>query len=152
MVSQVMMIIHDVLRLYPAATQLTRVVVKNMTIQGWSIPGGLRVWVPILQLHRDPEQWGDDALEFRPDRFAGGVSKACKNPQSYIPFSCGQRICVGQTHAMMEAKVALATILQHFSFQLSSKYKHGPTAGGILSPQYRMPVRFHRLTSFQEKG
>ncbi|KAJ7518629.1 hypothetical protein O6H91_20G001000 [Diphasiastrum complanatum] len=145
----VTMILQEVLRLYPAVADLTRVAVKNTTIQGWIIPEGLQVWMPILQLHRDPEQWGDDALEFRPDRFAGGVSKACKNPQSYIPFSCGQRTCVGQTFAMMEAKVALSMILQRFSFQLSSKYKHGQATRGVLHPQFGMPVIFHKLTSFE---
>ncbi|KAJ7284294.1 hypothetical protein O6H91_20G001100 [Diphasiastrum complanatum] len=145
------MILQEVLRLYPAVADLTRVAVKNTTIQGWSIPEGLQVWVPILQIHRDPEQWGADALEFRPDRFAGGVSKACKNSHSYIPFSCGQRTCVGQTFAMMEAKVALSMILQRFSFQLSSKYKHGPTTKGALHPEFGMPVIFHKLTSFENK-
>ncbi|KAJ7294817.1 hypothetical protein O6H91_Y229700 [Diphasiastrum complanatum] len=140
------MILQEVLRLYPAVAELTRVAVKNTTIQGLSIPEGLQVSLPILQIHRDEEQWGSDALEFRPDRFAGGAAKACKNATSYIPFSCGQRTCVGQVFAMMEAKVVLAMILQRFSLQLSSKYKHGPKVAGALSPQYGMPIIFHKLT------
>ncbi|KAJ7532626.1 hypothetical protein O6H91_13G012200 [Diphasiastrum complanatum] len=145
------MILQEALRLYPAVAELTRVAHKNTSIQGYSIPEGLQVWIPILAIHRDPEQWGEDALEFRPDRFAGGSARACKNPQSYIPFSFGQRICAGQVFAMMEAKVVLAMILQRFSFQLSSKYKHGPTTGGAVSPQYGMPIIFNKLTSFQQQ-
>ncbi|KAJ0026132.1 hypothetical protein Pint_07140 [Pistacia integerrima] len=90
---------------------------------------GVDLLMPMGLVHRDPEQWGGDAVEFNPERFSEGISKASKDQVSYFPFGYGPRICIGQNFAMLEAKLALSQILQHFSFELSSTYTHSPAIG-----------------------
>ncbi|XP_027172236.1 11-oxo-beta-amyrin 30-oxidase-like [Coffea eugenioides] len=95
---QVTMILNEVLRLYPPALWIVRSIYEE------------------TKVHNDPEIWGENAKDFNPERVANAAKKP---PNSFLPFGLGPRIRIGQNFAMMEAKVAIALILQNFSFEIS---------------------------------
>ncbi|OIW06810.1 hypothetical protein TanjilG_03705 [Lupinus angustifolius] len=133
----VTMIFYEVLRLYPPATFLPRTVSNSVKIGNITLPAGIQVTLPIALVHHDREIWGDDAKEFNPERFADGISKATNDGKvSFFPFGWGPRICIGQTFALVEAKMALALILQMFTFELSPTYTHAPIVVVTLQPKH----------------
>ncbi|CAM0958961.1 unnamed protein product [Alopecurus aequalis] len=137
----VTMILHEVLRLYPPAAMIKRKIYKEAQIGGVTYPAGIFVDVPVLLIHHDSDIWGSDVHEFRPERFAQGIAKASKVQGAYIPFGLGPRNCIGQNYAMVEGKIALCMILQHFEFELAPAYTHAPHYLVTLQPMHGAQIK-----------
>lgn len=60
-------------------------------------------------LHRDPDIWGPDVLEFSPDRWDG-----LRPFWTFVPFGGGPRRCPAQMLVTAETTYVLARIMQRY--------------------------------------
>lgn len=130
-------VINESLRLYPPATVLPRMAFEDIKLGDLHIPKGLSIWIPVLAIHHSEELWGKDANEFNPDRFS---TKSFTPGRHFMPFAAGPRNCVGQTFAMMEAKIILAMLISRFSFTISESYRHAPVIVLTIKPKYGVQI------------
>ncbi|CAA2958760.1 cytokinin hydroxylase [Olea europaea subsp. europaea] len=131
------MVINESLRLYPPATVLPRMAFDDIRLGDLHIPKGLSIWIPVLAIHHSEEIWGKDVNEFNPDRFA---SKSFAPGRHFIPFAAGPRNCIGQSFALMEAKIILAMLISKFSFTISDNYRHAPVIVLTIKPKYGVQI------------
>ncbi|XP_071476288.1 ultra-long-chain fatty acid omega-hydroxylase-like [Diadema antillarum] len=95
----------------------SRVLREPLKVDGFTIPAGTSVVVNIYQAHHNPDVWGDDHMDFRPERFErANVEK--RDPFAFVPFSAGSRNCIGQQFAMDELRSAAARVFRRFSVSL----------------------------------
>lgn len=84
------------------------------------VPRGSNIVVPFLHIHRSKQIWGEDADEFKPERFKEeNFSKL--HPFAFSPFSRGPRNCIGYKYAMMSMKVVLSHLYRNFRFTTTLK-------------------------------
>ncbi len=102
-------VLHEALRLCPPAAVLSRQAMRDIEVDGYHVPAGSILGFGIWAVHRDPALW-PDPLTFDPDRFRPDRAKEIDRYQ-YLPFGAGPRSCIGDHFAMLEATLALATII-----------------------------------------
>ncbi|MBM7845627.1 cytochrome P450 [Herpetosiphon giganteus] len=104
-------VVHEVLRLYPAAYILNRRVMHDITLpDGWHLPSGSNVGISPYIVHRRSIYWENPTI-FDPTRFLNDSTNVPRG--AYIPFGDGPHICLGNHLAMVEMIVVLATVIQH---------------------------------------
>ncbi|KAG8194932.1 hypothetical protein JTE90_021393 [Oedothorax gibbosus] len=113
-------VIHESLRLFPPIYQFHREVAEDVELGKYKLKKGCKVEVSANHMHRNPELWGSDADEFKPERFSPENKKNI-HPMAYQSFGAGPRNCVGMRFAYMEAKLALARLLAKYRLVTSSK-------------------------------
>ncbi|NXE89308.1 CP3A9 protein, partial [Menura novaehollandiae] len=141
------MTVNETLRLYPLGGRLERTCKKDVEINGVTIPKGTVVTIPPYVLHRNPEYWPNPE-EFRPERFTK-ENKESMDPYTYLPFGAGPRNCIGMRFALLTLKVAIASLLQHFTFQ-TCKETQIPmklSSQGLLTPEKPIILKLVPRTS-----
>jgi len=139
------MILNEVHRLLPILPRMVRVATNDTKLGDIFVPKGSILEIPTIQIHQNPTLWGEDAMEFNPNRFAKGVSKACQDPQGFIPFSFGPRYCIGQNLAMLQSKLIVAKVLSRFQLSVSPNYIHNPQYFVILTPKFGVQLHVTKL-------
>lgn len=103
-------VLHEALRLCPPASGTARTPTRDIVVDGYRVPAKTIALVSFYAMHRDPALW-EDPLRFDPDRFLPERSKD-RSRWQYLPFGGGPRSCIGDHFAMLEATLALATIIR----------------------------------------
>lgn len=141
------MVIKESMRLYPPAYSFGRMSTEPVTIKGYDIPANTEINIFSIVAHRSAEWW-DDPMSFRPERFSPENEKNIPR-YAYLPFGGGPRVCIGNSFAMMEARLMLATMAQRYQLRLKPGFKVAldplitlrPFGGMHMRVEQREPMR-----------
>jgi cytochrome P450 len=132
-------ILSESMRVYPPAWAMARLAIEDHELGGYPVPKGTGIAAAPWVVHRDA-RWYEDPERFIPERWESG-DLLRQNPRfAYFPFGYGPRQCIGNTFALMEASLVLATIAQRFRFRLLPGRTVAPLASITLRPRHGLHV------------
>lgn len=105
-------VFREALRLYPPVPMMVRENRQAEVFRNRKVPKGSQIVLSPWHLHRNGRYW-DAPDEFDPDRFKTENGKACLR-DAFIPFSAGERVCIGAGFGMIEGPLLLALILRRW--------------------------------------
>jgi cytochrome P450 len=120
------------MRIKPVAPSLTLQCLRDTTVADIRVPAGTLVF---LAMRSDSlrEAYFKAATSFEPQRWLApdDAPSASSANRVSMPFGAGPRVCPGRHLAMLEMKMALATLIGRFEIE-----QVGPPGGG--EPDERM--------------
>lgn len=131
--------IKEGLRLYPPAVGNLRAAGKDLVLQGYRVPKGVRsrlisslksilrsllfqtdVGMASVVLYQEDQHFAR-GKEFLPERWLkdteGCPSGKTANPFLFLPFGFGPRMCIGRRMAMMEMEMIVARVTRQFEYR-----------------------------------
>ncbi|XP_063985746.1 probable cytochrome P450 6a14 [Diachasmimorpha longicaudata] len=142
-------VIKETLRKYPPVDTIMRKSTTPYTFPGTrvSIPTGIKVWIPIYSLQRNPKYFPNPNA-FDPERFTEEAINI--RPQmTFLSFGDGPRNCIGARFGTMQSKVGIITILRDFTVDICEKtdkeYKLNPRCF-LLTPLNGVFVKIWRAS------
>lgn len=136
------MVVKETMRLYPPAPGVAREPLMDTTIAGVPIRRGTMVVGNIYAMHRSVRYY-DAPDAFRPERFSPEGEAAIPR-YAYLPFGGGPRVCIGNTFALVEARLILATMAQRFHLTLAPGQDIQPEQLITLRPGAPILMRLER--------
>ncbi|KAM6217054.1 cytochrome P450 2J2-like [Rhynchocyon petersi] len=127
-------VIHEVQRMANIVPiNIPREVAFDTTVAGYSLPKGTMIVTNLTALHRDPKEWATPDT-FNPEHFL--ENGQFKKKESFLPFSIGKRVCLGELLARTELFIFFTSFLQKFTFKppANKKLTLKSRTGFILSP------------------
>ncbi|MCG8673693.1 MAG: cytochrome P450 [Pseudomonadales bacterium] len=102
-------------RLTPSAVGTMRHNVEDEHIGSLYLPKHTSILAANFITHRRKDIWGEDALEYRPERWIGKDGIKPK-PYEFYPFGGGHRACIGLNQAKQQLRLLFAEFARRCDF------------------------------------
>ncbi|KIM49563.1 hypothetical protein M413DRAFT_21761 [Hebeloma cylindrosporum] len=129
-------VVRETLRVHPPVASTMRVATEDdilplgepvkdksgNVLDSIKVKKGQTLLIPILALNRSKAIWGDDASEFKPERWENVPEAAAAIPGVWgnmMTFLGGPRACIGYRFSLVETKALLFTLIRAFEFELA---------------------------------
>ncbi|KIJ55488.1 hypothetical protein M422DRAFT_151985 [Sphaerobolus stellatus SS14] len=118
-------VFRESLRLFPVAPRLPKVARRDTVLHSRAdgsvtsvvVPKDSLVIMDIMGTNHNPAYWGEDALEFRPERFIDTPEYRWPR-EAFLGFSIGMRSCIGQRAGQTQSLCILAHLLRYYKVGL----------------------------------
>jgi len=135
-------VMNEALRLYPPVWGVFRDCQEADELGGYAIKPGTVVLLSTWVVHHDARFYAEPE-EFRPERWE--KQSVQQRPRyAYFPFGGGQRLCIGNIFALVEARLILATLAQKWRFTLVPDQPFELVPSITIRPKYGIQVVAHR--------
>ncbi|XVF51465.1 hypothetical protein PTKIN_Ptkin04bG0187400 [Pterospermum kingtungense] len=148
--------LSETLRLYPSVPQDSKQAIADDVLpNGTFVPAGSSVTYSIYSIGRMKFIWGEDCLEFKPERWLSETGKKFEAKDSYkfVSFNAGPRICLGKDLAYLQMKSIAAAVLLRHRLTVAAGHQVEQKISLTLFMKYGLLMDMHprNLKSLQEK-
>ncbi|KAK1222813.1 hypothetical protein PQX77_014341 [Marasmius sp. AFHP31] len=95
---------------------------------------GQRVYAGVYNYNRLKEVWGEDAEEWKPERFLDTKPTTLGIFGNLLTFGAGIRACIGWRFAILEIQAVIAVLIEAFTFELPEDIEIDHVRLGVGSP------------------
>ncbi|XP_050204845.1 alkane hydroxylase MAH1-like [Mercurialis annua] len=135
------------LRLYPPVPFQHKAPFREDTLpSGHRVKPDTKIAICMYSMGRMASIWGEDCLEFKPERWISEGGKIKHEPSyKFLVFNAGPRTCLGKEIAFTQMKAVAAKILHSYNFELVEGHNVSPASNSIiLHMKYGLRVRVSR--------
>ncbi|KAI3915239.1 hypothetical protein MKX01_035498 [Papaver californicum] len=122
------------LRLYPPLPLNRKSIIKKDVLpDGSVVTPGMEILLSFYSVGRMPWIWGEDCLEFKPERWIAENGKLIADQTSrFLAFNIGARSCLGRDTAFTQMKSVVAAMLFNFHVEVVEGHHVCPQQGTTL--------------------
>jgi cytochrome P450 len=135
--------LKETLRLHPVTAFLLRGNRSSYEFEGYTIPAGWQIIIPISHTQRSPEYFTNPE-QCDPERFLPPREEDKKTPYAWMAFGGGKHTCLGMGIAQIEMKTILTRLLRQFDLQLVPGQDVTPVYIPVGRPKGGTVISFQR--------
>ncbi|KAI4305555.1 hypothetical protein L6164_028915 [Bauhinia variegata] len=135
--------ICETFRLYPPVPINHKCAMKSDTLpSGHHVDSNTMILSAIYPMGRMKEVWGQDCLEFKPERWISDTGEIVPVPSyKFMTFNAGPRSCLGKNMSFIKMKMVAAAILCNYHVQVVEGHPVSPCASVVLHMKHGLKVR-----------
>ncbi|XP_004515481.3 alkane hydroxylase MAH1-like [Cicer arietinum] len=135
--------ICEALRLYPPVGYNHKCAIKSDILpNGEHVSSNTKVIFSMYAMGRMEEIWGENCLEFKPERWISDIGQSIHVPSyQFTAFNAGPRSCLGKDMSIIQMKMAAVTMLWKFHIQVVEGQSITPRASIVLRMEHGFKVK-----------
>ncbi|GAB2231992.1 hypothetical protein Droror1_Dr00011011 [Drosera rotundifolia] len=134
----------ETLRLYPpVAIQNKAPVAPDILPTGHVVDRGTKIYFFMYAMGRTKSIWGEDCLEFKPERWINDQGKLKHEPSyKFFSFNAGPRTCIGKEMGLIQIKAIASSLILKYRFEVVKGHQVVPDQMSvILNMKHGLKVR-----------
>ncbi|XP_048613871.1 alkane hydroxylase MAH1-like [Brassica napus] len=144
--------LSESLRLFPPIPFERKSPIKpDVLPSGHKVKSATNIMFFIYAMGRMKTVWGEDAMEFKPERWISETGGFKHQPSyKFLSFNAGPRTCLGKNLAINLMKAVIVEILQNYEIKFINGQKIEPKPGLVLYMKHGLKVTITKKCSSPE--
>ncbi|KAL9309968.1 Alkane hydroxylase MAH1 [Arabidopsis thaliana] len=134
--------LSESMRLYPPLPFNHKSPAKpDVLPSGHKVDANSKIVICIYALGRMRSVWGEDALDFKPERWISDNGGLRHEPSyKFMAFNSGPRTCLGKNLALLQMKMVALEIIRNYDFKVIEGHKVEPIPSILLRMKHGLKV------------